>query len=260
MKLFICTDLEGVAGVVSFEHQAFDNGKYYEAAKKLLTGEVNAAVEGALEAGVKEVVIMDGHGPGAISYEDIHPAAKLMHGRPLGSMAVWAEIVSRFDAAAMIGQHAMAGIERGTLNHTQSSRTVEYYKLNGKIIGEIAQFALFGGAFNIPLIFLSGDDCACREAEEFVPGITTASVKEGIGRCSAISCSVPEARRRIKEGMKKALKKHAKSPVKPLVWKGPYELEKRFFTTETADWIKGERVDSRTVRLHSKNITDIIYS
>ena len=51
MKVYIGTDLEGVAGVVTFTQQTYSNAKYYEQSKKLLTAEVNAAVEGIVEMG-----------------------------------------------------------------------------------------------------------------------------------------------------------------------------------------------------------------
>ena len=96
MKILIMTDLEGVAGVVSFEDQTGANSRYYEAAKKLLTAEVNAAVDGLIQVGVEEVLVVDGHGPGAIQFEDLHPAARLMHGRPLVS---WVSLASIFRPA-----------------------------------------------------------------------------------------------------------------------------------------------------------------
>ena len=83
MKILMMTDLEGVAGVVSFANQTGPDGRYYEAAKKLLTAEVNAAVEGLIEAGVEEILVVDGHGAGAIEFTDLHPAARLLHGRRL---------------------------------------------------------------------------------------------------------------------------------------------------------------------------------
>jgi len=39
MKIYIMTDLEGVAGVVDFKSQAYSDGKYFEKAKELLTEE-----------------------------------------------------------------------------------------------------------------------------------------------------------------------------------------------------------------------------
>jgi D-amino peptidase len=258
------TDMEGTAGVVSFADQSYPTGKYYEAGKKLVTGEVNAAVEGLLDAGVEEVLVCDGHGAGAIVYEDLHPEAKLMHGRPLAPGCLRDPIVGVYDVCVMVGQHAMAGVVTANQNHTQSSQSIDYYKLNGKPIGEIAQFALYEGALGLPMIFLSGDEDACREAEALIPGITTAAVKKGLGRGSAICLSVPAARRLIRERARLAVERHRRNPIAPLRWDPPYVLEKRFFHTDSADGQAArpgaERVDSQTVRIRSNNIQDIIYA
>ena len=263
MKIYIGTDLEGVAGVVSFNDQSFPEGRYYDAAKRLLTAEVNAAVDGALDAGAEGVLVSDGHGPGAIWFEDLHPAAKLIHGRPLAPRSVRSPIIAEYDACLMIGQHAMAGTARGNQNHTQSSRAIDYYKLNSVEIGEIAQFALHQGALGLPLLFLSGDEAACKEAEELMAGITTAAVKKGLGRGSAVSLSAQESRRRIREGVKLAIERQAENPIPPLEWPGPYVLEKRFFFTHDADACASQpgaaRVDSQTVRFRSSDILQIIY-
>ncbi|NCO33415.1 MAG: hypothetical protein COW34_01975 [Armatimonadetes bacterium CG17_big_fil_post_rev_8_21_14_2_50_66_6] len=37
MKVFVCTDIEGVAGVVTFESDSYPDGKYFEACKKAKT-------------------------------------------------------------------------------------------------------------------------------------------------------------------------------------------------------------------------------
>ena len=46
MKVYIMTDLEGVAGVINFADWVCSDSKYYEDAKILLTEEVNAAIDG----------------------------------------------------------------------------------------------------------------------------------------------------------------------------------------------------------------------
>lgn len=66
MKIYIMTDLEGTAGVVDFESQTYPSGKYFEIAKGLATEEVNSACEGAFEAGIEEIFVVDGHGSGGI--------------------------------------------------------------------------------------------------------------------------------------------------------------------------------------------------
>ena len=263
MKVIMMTDIEGVAGVVSFEMDSYPTGKYYETAKRLLTAEVNAAVEGLVAAGVDDILVLDMHGPGGISFEDLKAPAKVMHGRPLGPREAREKIYREYDAAVIVGQHAMAGAADGDLAHTQSSKAIDYIRLNGRNIGEIAQFALEMGAMGIPVFFLSGDEAACREAEEFVPGIATAAVKRGIGRNSAVSLSADEARGRIRKGIEAAALKHRKKAVKPLVWKGPFVLEKRYFHTDVADSYAGdatvERVDGQTVRMTGDDILKLIY-
>jgi D-amino peptidase len=262
MKVMIMTDLEGVAGYVSFD---YDHGsKTNEMGKRLLTGEVNAAVEGLLAGGATDILVFDGHGPGAIHYPDLHESAKLWHGRPAPPRSVWGEILARYHAALMIGQHAMAGAARGDLAHTQNSRAIESYTLNGRPIGEIAQWALFAGSFNVPLIFLAGDDAACAEARDLVPGLPTAAVKTGLSRNSAISLSHSAACRLIREGAETALEKHRAAPLAPVQWPAPYVLEKRFFHTDSVDALRDkpgvEIVDSLTVRIRSDHVRDIVYA
>lgn len=264
MKVAVMTDLEGVSGVVSFEEQAYATGKYYEQARCLLTGEVNAAVEALVEESVSEIVVLDGHGAGGIAFEDLHPVAKLFHGRPWGFDIFQKEFLGTFDVTIMIGQHAMAGEERGNLNHTQSSTAIDYYKLNSKPIGELAQWALCAGAYNVPLIFVSGDEAACREARDLIPNICTAAVKVGVCRTSAISCSIAESHQRIREGLKQAIRQHRSNPILPLKWQSPYILEKRFFHSGIVDGYASNPlakiIDSQSVQLHSDNILDIIYA
>jgi len=77
MRIYIMTDLEGVCGVTDFDNWCGPEGRYYEAARELLTGEVNAAVEGFLAAGAREILVADGHGCGAIDLRRLHPAASL---------------------------------------------------------------------------------------------------------------------------------------------------------------------------------------
>jgi D-amino peptidase len=265
MKAFVMTDLEGVAGVVSFADQTTPESRYGEHARKLLTAEINACVLGLLESGASDVLVLDGHGAGGVVFEELHPDARLIHGRPLAPE--WREMIQGMDVALMVGQHAMAGTPRGNLNHTQDSRSITSYTLNGKLIGETAQFALFAGSYGVPLIFLSGDEAACREAEDLVPGITTAAVKKGLGRNSAVSLSAPRSREVIQGGVRRAVTRHRSGPITPLRWPGPYVLEKRFFSTDHVETYRElalanpsiEIVDSLTVRIRSDDIRAIIF-
>lgn len=66
MKIYIMTDMEGVCGVLNHDDWVMPSGRYYEEGKKLLTLEVNAAVEGFLSEGATQVLVVDGHGAGGL--------------------------------------------------------------------------------------------------------------------------------------------------------------------------------------------------
>src|SRR5436305_13861795 len=82
-RIFIVTDMEGVGGVNSADEQLLPGQRRYDESRRLLTGELNAAIEGALAAGATEVVVWDGHdGSRTLSIDEIHPVAKLIQGKP----------------------------------------------------------------------------------------------------------------------------------------------------------------------------------
>ncbi len=78
MKLMIMTDMEGVAGMLNFEDWCVPDGRYYDKGKRLLTLEVNAAIEGFFHGGATEIVVVDGHGNGGIDPELLDERAQLM--------------------------------------------------------------------------------------------------------------------------------------------------------------------------------------
>jgi D-amino peptidase len=180
LKIYMMTDLEGPAGVNRWTQTREGEGPEKTAAMRLLTGEVNAAIEGIHDADpAAEVIVWDGHGTGGLIFEELHVGAQaVMHGRGMGAPHC---LDGTFDALFFLGQHAMADTPNAPLCHTYSSRRVQYYKLNGSLIGEIGCVAAMAGVMGIPTVFLSGDDKACAEARALIPDIVTVQTKQGLG-------------------------------------------------------------------------------
>ena len=104
MKIFISVDLEGVSGVVSKE-QILVGKSGYEHARKLLVGEVNAAIDGAFSGGAEEVYVNDCHGYGRnLLIDELHPDAILGTGAPK-PLIMMQGINSSFSLAAFVGYH-----------------------------------------------------------------------------------------------------------------------------------------------------------
>lgn len=239
MRVYIMTDLEGVAGVLDSENWCLKDSQYYDQAKELLTREVNAAVDGFVAAGAKEVLVADGHGWGGIVPGLLHPRAQLAARWPAGKAYPFCLDDGRFDAAAWIGQHPMAGTPLGHLCHT-GSMDVREARINGIAVGEFAECALCAGELGIPVIFASGCEAFTREAGQFIAGIETVAVKRGTQtdpghalsakvyrshNASAIHLAPEEARRRIEAGARKALKRMKAKPFGRVPMpKPPYEM------------------------------------
>ncbi|HEY9180445.1 MAG TPA: M55 family metallopeptidase, partial [Candidatus Baltobacteraceae bacterium] len=64
MNIYISCDMEGTAGVCSWEQVDARNYKPdYFIYRKYMTGEVTAAIAGAREAGASGICVNDSHGP-----------------------------------------------------------------------------------------------------------------------------------------------------------------------------------------------------
>jgi len=177
MKIYLMTDLEGVAGIVDFKNYCLPAARYYELAQRLLTEEVNAAVDGFMAGGADEVTVVDGHGPGAIAVELLDERARYERGHHQ-PIYPWG-LDEGYDAFAIVGQHAKSGTPYSHITHTGSFDCYDF-TVNGYSIGEYGTLALCAMELGIPSIFASGEEAFCHEAEELTPGVVTAAVKRGI--------------------------------------------------------------------------------
>ena len=247
---YVFTDLEGVAGVDDWDPRSSDyaaqaKGVYERAEmQRLLTGEVNAAAEGLLAAGVEEILVNDAHGAGrTILVEELISGVQIVRGRDRPGWVLG--MTPRFDALVQVGMHPMAGTPDGCLAHTQSRGYI--YRINGREFGEMEQAALLAGELGIPWIFTSGDAHACREAEGWVPGMVTAPVKTGLATTCAIHLAPVDARNLIQERVQEAVARAGE--IAPLMLEGPFVLDIVREEPWPAQIRSGaERVDAFTVR------------
>ena len=123
-KVFIMTDMEGVAGVLDFDNWCTPESRYYDLGKEFLTLEVNAAIEGFARGGATEFLVADGHGHGGINPKLLDPRAELA--RSWAPHSYPFSLEKGFAFAAWVGQHAMSRSEYaacGTPEASASSRS-----------------------------------------------------------------------------------------------------------------------------------------
>ncbi|MDQ6664927.1 MAG: M55 family metallopeptidase [Acidobacteriota bacterium] len=250
--VFLITDAEGVGGVCRQDQTDPKDAEM----RQLLTGEINAAVDGFLAGGADEVLVWDGHdGSQTLSTLTIHPRARLL----MGSLGPTMMMERRFAAVAYVGQHGKANVRGGIMAHSYSSLGIQNMLLNGKPVGEIDVIAAMAGNFGTPAIMLSGDQAAANELHEIVPQAELAVVKEGIGRYTCISLSAAAARDLIRGAARKSMAKIGS--IQPYRVTGPVTLQIEYTTRnslplDSESRTGAEVLDDRTIRFRGKDIVE----
>jgi len=238
MKVYISCDMEGISGVVASK-QTEMNGEEYKRVQKLMTGELNAAIEGALVGGASEILVNDSHGSMRnVLIEELNPRAQLISGSPK-PLSMMQGIDSSFDAAFFIGYHAQAGTAYSTLDHTYSG-IVYQVSLNGRPVGETGLNAALAGYFGVPVVLVTGDKLLVEEATALLETVEGVAVKESYGRYAA-RCLVPEA---VHELIRQAAQSALSRGGKPFVVEPPITLAVDFTSSahlDMAELIPGTR-------------------
>ena len=258
MKLFLSTDFEGVSGIVAWE-QIIEGNAEYEQGRLLLTNEVNAVITGALEGGAKEFVVNDSHH----YMRNLHPQelsgkATLITGKHK-PMYMMEGLDSSFDGICFVGYHGSIGAEHAVLSHTYNPGAIWEVRLNGAIVGESAINALVAAYYNVPIIFISGDEVTIDEAQTIAPDAEKIIVKESLGRFAAAHVHPSVACEMLQMGASRAVRnlQEMHSPV----FTKPVSLEVTFLVADMAEmalWVRGvERVGPRSITIQSEDLLEL---
>jgi D-amino peptidase len=208
VKVFISFDMEGVAGIVDWS-QCLGPGQAYEEGRRLLLGEVNAAIDGALEAGATEIVCNDSHGTmNNLDPAQLHGQATYVSGRhkPLYMMQ---GLDGTADLVFMVGYHGSISGESSVLSHTYNPSVISHVELNGVRVGESGINALVALACQAPVGLITGDQQTIDEADPFLADAERVVVKESFTRFGASNLHPEVARELIADGARRAVERAA---------------------------------------------------
>jgi D-amino peptidase len=181
MKVFISVDIEGCTGLVSFSQCEMPSSQHYDYpfARRMMTHDVNAAVRGARAAGAKQIVVKDGHAYCKnLLIDELEPGVELISGIGGGTDGMMNGIDASFDAAMLVGYHAMAGTTGGVMEHALAAGLHRFW-INGALAGEMAASAAVAGAYGVPLVMISSDEAGVKEAIATITWVATYSTKVG---------------------------------------------------------------------------------
>lgn len=229
-RVLLALDLEGVNNVVGEAYMGLGHDtEQWKVARVQAVKELNVATQALFDAGVEKVGVWDNHGGG----NNVDPSAldsriELINA-PL-SLPRMSFIKDNYDCICYFGYHTMEGTLSGVLAHTMNSKEVQFYKLNGKYIGEIDMDSAIASSYGIPSRFFVGGNIACSQAKRSVPDIVTVVTKTELGRNVASFRNDDELFADIKTNIVKAVTQ--KSEARPMTF--PAIMQKSFKRTEDA--------------------------
>ncbi|MGE5483507.1 MAG: M55 family metallopeptidase [Ignavibacteriales bacterium] len=262
MKIYISADLEGISGVVSPE-QTMPEYKDYAMSRELMTGDVNAAIQGLRQAGVDEIVVNDSHhNSRTIDITALDPGAVLISG-DTRKFSMMHGLDESFDGAILLGYHARAGTAGAIMDHSYYAKSVLEIRIDGVAHGEIGINTLYAAEMGVPVLLVTGDRAAAAEAVQVNPRLRTVCVKEAQGRFCAKCLPIAASRKMITEAAREAAAEAAVSRREiglPAVPSQPV-LEIDFPSANLADAacvVPGtERISNRGIRFQCKSVKDL---
>ena len=254
--IFVMVDMEGISGICLPAQVLPEGAADYQTGRRYMTWDVNACVEGCFRGGAGRVVVRDAHFQGFnIIWEELDPRVEIVQGRaPLERMPN----IEQFDGMMLLGYHGMAGTPQAMLEHTWSSRVWQNFWINGVKSGEIALDAAIAGEHGVPTILVSGDDKACLEARQFLPGPVTVQVKQGLDREGGQLLSKDRAHELIREGAEKAVRNCRK--VSPYRVSKPVTLRLELVSRNPVPAMRAgvKVIDGRTYEVTGDSVEEVL--
>lgn len=189
MRILVSADMEGATGV-TWPADVEPGNPAWQRCRSLFTSDVNAAVAGFFAGGATEVLVNEAHATMRnLLLEDLDERAQLLTGRHKDLTMVEGVQHPGVAGVAFVGYHTGAGAE-GVLAHTYLANSITGVWVDGTPASEGYLNALVCAEFGVPVVLVTGDDLACRDAAGYAPDAATAAVKDCVTRYAAV-CRPP---------------------------------------------------------------------
>jgi len=259
MRVFVSADIEGVAGITSWDEARKSHPDYGEF-RRQMTAEVRAACEGAQAAGAQAITVKDAHGSARnLLAAELPRPVQLIRGWSGHPFAMVQGLDDSYDAALFVGYHARAGAGGNPLSHTSSSAKLQRIILNGTPASEFLLHAYAAATVGVPVVFVSGDATLCGEVREVSPRTHTFATKWGDG-ASQHSVHPLDALDGIRAGVTNAL--HDRAAIAPLRLPASFVVEIEYKEHANAYYRSfypgAERIAPHTVRFVAEDCFELL--
>lgn len=207
-QLVIISDMEGASELTEIEPVRHGSEQWRSYGRSCLTSDIRAVCDAAVEFGIEEIILYDGHYAGNpehnVILEQLPPIVRIVdvQDRCFDWRRIRGQTQDDPFGLILVGQHARYSEADGYFAHSIQSPPIKALTFNGLDIAEIGQAVLnFQG---VKFLAVAGDEACRREALELSPNVAVIPVKSKPDRWTP-SCA--ETYKLIREGVLNALER-----------------------------------------------------
>ena len=213
IQVLVLYDMEGLSGQNDVKMTDYSPTEEYKKGQELLTGDVNAVIEGLFAGGADVVHVVDGHGSGNpepdILVEQMDSRAEMINRDTSFDSYIDLAEEGAYDAVAVVGMHSKTG-GGGFLAHTYTIGMD--WILNERSINETEIVIYSFGRVGIPVIFASGDN-KLKEQLELYPWIEYVTVKEALSADDAELRPLDEVHEEMRLAARRAVENRTQAKI-----------------------------------------------
>ena len=235
-KVYVSCDMEGTAGVCSWNQVDPSNAHEYPIYRRYMTQEVRAAIEGARDGGATDILVNDSHWSMHNLLFDELPGdedVRILSGAPK-PRSMGQGLDGTFSGVFLTGYHAKAG-DSAALAHTMTD-LVYSVTVNGIACSEALIFSALAGSYGVPVLLVTGDRTIVDEIAKYLPWAVGVAVKDSVGFSAVNSLTPKAAQDAIRDGARAAMARL--DSAQPFTFDPPYELIVETQGVEHADMIE----------------------
>lgn len=268
MKLYISCDIEGLAGIATFDMEKEDTVLFRELYHQHIAWLIEGIKQSNRNRDIEEITISDSHSRGLnLSYSrlaEIDERISLVSGFPRMDYMM-SGLDESYDLVIFLGYHAGIGKQYGNMDHGYSASVAYDLKINGQYMNETTINAAYASELGVPVGLIIGESGLREQLHEeaMMPEVPFVTTKESLGRYAIKNEPVKKVKTAIIESAKKVLNNQP-NELKKYTITTPAVVRLQCVTTAQADRIEllpnVTRIDGRTIEWTGNSMKEVMNS
>ncbi|ELS0446303.1 M55 family metallopeptidase [Enterococcus faecalis] len=267
MKIYVSCDIEGLAGIATFDMEKEDTVLFRELYHQHVAWLIEGIQQSAKNEQITEITIADSHSRGLnLAYArlaEMDERISLVSGFPRMDYMM-SGLDSSYDVVFFLGYHAGIGKQKGNMDHGYSTSVAYDLKINDLAMNETTINAAYASELGVPVGLIIGESGLEEQLfqEKMMPEVPFVSTKESLGRYAIKNRPMQQVREAIVATTSQVLTSFALSELPRYALQTPATVKLQCVTTAQADRIEMlpmiKRIDGRTVSFVGETMKDVM--